>query len=327
VAVLTDPSDYGTFLTELGERNGTVSPETRLALARKAFAYTSAYDAAVQQYLSGIMPGVPLPERFVAPSRPGTVLRYGENPHQKAAFYLLEGVREPCVAHAETLGGKQLSYNNLLDTDAAFELVREFEDPAAVIIKHTNPCGAAEAGDLIEAFHKAYEGDPLSAFGGIAAFNRPVDAGLADAIADPDRFLEVIVAPDFSPEALGILQGKVRWGKSLRILRTGSVEGRTRDNSFLQFRSINGGVLVQSRDVETAVARLKPVTLKKPGDEALADLRFAWVVVKHVRSNAIVLARGRQLVGVGAGQMSRIDSTPDRLSIDEIGRASCRERV
>jgi phosphoribosylaminoimidazolecarboxamide formyltransferase/IMP cyclohydrolase len=221
----------------------------------------------------------------------------------------MENISEPCVAAAELLGGKQLSYNNLLDTDAAFELVKEFAEPAAVIIKHTNPCGAAVREKILDAFLAAYEGDPLSAFGGIAALNRPVDEEVAGVIADPQRFLEVLIAPEITPEALKVLKKKVRWGKNLRILATGAITPECRDPRSHAFRSITGGVLVQTRDLGIEKEELKTVTKVEPDEETLKSLRFAWRIVKHVKSNAIVLAKGTRLMGVGAGQMSRIDST------------------
>ncbi|MHC4944747.1 MAG: bifunctional phosphoribosylaminoimidazolecarboxamide formyltransferase/IMP cyclohydrolase [Planctomycetota bacterium] len=317
VAVLIDPADYEAFLAELDENGGALSEETRLKLARKAFAYTAAYDANINRYLGGIEPAEALPVRFTIPSGEGTVLRYGENPHQEAAFYAMENITEPCVAAAKLLGGKQLSYNNLLDTDAAFELVKEFKEPAAVIIKHTNPCGAAVRETILDAFLAAYEGDPLSAFGGIAALNRTVDEEVAGVIADPQRFLEVLIAPEITPEALKVLKKKVRWGKNLRILATGEITPECRDVRSHTYRSITGGVLVQTRDLGIEKETLKTVTKVEPDEETLKSLLFAWRVVKHVKSNAIVLAKGTRLMGVGAGQMSRIDST--RIAGEKVG--------
>jgi phosphoribosylaminoimidazolecarboxamide formyltransferase/IMP cyclohydrolase len=313
VAVVTDPADYPALLEELDEKGG-ISLETRRALAVKAFNLTSAYDAHICDFLRT----EPLPERFTVPSSKGRTLRYGENPHQKAAFYRLEGFTEPCVANARRRGGKKLSYNNLLDTDAAFELVKEFTEPAAVMVKHTNPCGAAVGANITEAFHKAYDGDPVSAFGGIAALNRPVDLKLAEEIADPKRFLEVLIAPDVSDEALEALRSRVKWGKSLRVLCSGDL--RDRDERSLSFRSITGGVLAQSRDLGIEREEVKTVTEKTPDQDMFEELHFAWKVVKHVKSNAIALARAMHIVGVGAGQMSRIDST--RIAGEKAGERS-----
>ncbi|MBU0753753.1 MAG: bifunctional phosphoribosylaminoimidazolecarboxamide formyltransferase/IMP cyclohydrolase [Planctomycetes bacterium] len=309
VTVLTDPEDYGAFLKELEDKKGAISRETRRSLARKAFAYTAAYDAIIHQHLASALTEKEIPDRFSVASRKGQMLRYGENPHQQAAFYPLEGFFEPCVSQAEQLGGKKLSYNNLLDTDGALELVKEFSEPAAVIVKHTNPCGTALGKTINEAFEFAYAGDPLSAFGGIAALNRAVDKALAEEIADPKRFLEVLIAPEFEEDAVEILKEKVRWGKNLRILRTGDLSGGCKETRAWTFRSLTGGVLVQSRDLGIEQEELKTVTRATPDDETIKALRFAWKVVKHVRSNAIVLSKGTQVVGVGAGQMSRIDST------------------
>lgn len=306
VAVVIDPLDYDGILREMDERGGALSLETRKELAVKAFELTSSYDAAIHTYLRERASREALPQRFTAPSAKAVSLRYGENPHQAAAFYPMEGAKEPSVSKARQLGGKQLSYNNLLDTDAAFELVKEFEEPAAVIVKHTNPCGAALGADIKEAFEKAYTGDPLSAFGGIAALNRPVDEELARMIADPNRFLEVLIAPECPEEALAVLRKRVKWGKNLRVLCTGPLE---RPSKGITFRSITGGILVQHRDQGFEREAWEVKTEVQPDEEAMASLRFAWRVVKHVRSNAIVLARERAIVGVGAGQMSRIDST------------------
>jgi phosphoribosylaminoimidazolecarboxamide formyltransferase/IMP cyclohydrolase len=290
------------------EGDGALDLKTRSDLAIKAFDLTAAYDAAIQQYLQRSLTDETFPPRFLAPTGAGEALRYGENPHQGAVFYRQQGIKEPCAALARQRSGKKLSYNNLLDTDAAFELVKEFKEPAAVIVKHTNPCGAATAEDPMEAFRAAYQGDPISAFGGIAALNRPVTEALAEEIADPSRFLEVLIAPDCEPGALKILKKKVRWGKNLRVLATGSLEIVEPDSRCITFRSVVGGVLAQSRDVGFERESMDIVTQAAPDEETLDALRFAWRVVKHVKSNAIVLARGTKVVGVGAGQMSRIDS-------------------
>jgi phosphoribosylaminoimidazolecarboxamide formyltransferase/IMP cyclohydrolase len=211
------------------------------------------------------------------------------------------------VANAEVLHGKELSYNNLLDLDAALNLVREFDQPAAIVIKHNNPCGAAVGATLVEAFRKAYEGDPLSAYGGILGFNRDIDDATAHEITEPNRFVECIIAPDYSEAALHLLTTRPTWKKSVRLLKVGKLE--TPRSAALDFRRIDGGLLVQSRDVPAdEFANAKVATKRAPSDAEMKDLRFAWLVCKHVKSNAIVLASGGQVHGVGAGQMSRVDS-------------------
>src|SRR2546421_7891368 len=239
-------------------------------------------------------------------------LRYGENPHQLAAFYVEPGITRPCVATARQLHGKELSYNNILDLDSALNLVREFTEPACVVVKHNNPCGAATAANLADAFRAAWDGDPQSAFGGILAFNKPVDADTAAALMDPKakRFIECVIAPDYDPPALDALK---KWKENVRLLRTGELVGGPQG---LDYRRVDGGLLVQTRDVGADdPEKWKSVTKRKPTDDEFRALWFAWLVCKHVKSNAIVLAsRERQrpevvqVVGVGAGQMSRVDS-------------------
>jgi phosphoribosylaminoimidazolecarboxamide formyltransferase/IMP cyclohydrolase len=217
-------------------------------------------------------------------------------------------VSHACVASAEVLHGKELSYNNILDLDSALGLVREFADPAAVVIKHNNPCGAACSNSLKDAFAHAYEGDPVSAFGGILGFNREVDEATAMLITEPNRFIECVIAPGYSKAAFEILTTRPKWKASVRLLKTGALASspaRKRD-----FRKVDGGLLVQTRDAEADdFASAKVVTKRAPSDAELADLTFAWLVAKHVKSNAIVLGKNRMIVGVGAGQMSRVDST------------------
>jgi phosphoribosylaminoimidazolecarboxamide formyltransferase/IMP cyclohydrolase len=235
-------------------------------------------------------------------------LRYGENPHQKAAFYREPDVKEPSVSTAEMLSGKGLSYNNIMDIDAAIEIVKEFEQPAAVVIKHTNPCGGGIGASLAEAYARAKEGDPVSAFGSIIGLNRPVDAATAELIATPNTFIEAVIAPEFDEKALEILKTGQKWGKNVRILRTGEL-GAASDEGFYVKRVV-GGLLVQ--DFEGMIcddAALKVVTQREPTEKEKEDLMFAWVICKHVKSNAIVYAKDRTVVGVGAGQMSRVDSS------------------
>jgi phosphoribosylaminoimidazolecarboxamide formyltransferase/IMP cyclohydrolase len=289
----------------------------RAQLAAAAFARTAAYDRAISAYFATHLASG---ERQPSEAFPATLelrfdrrmaLRYGENPHQPAAFYVESARGSPyaCVAGAETLHGKELSYNNLLDLDSALNLVREFAGPASVVIKHNNPCGAAVAESLVDAFQKAYEGDPLSAYGGVLAFNREVDEATAMQITEPNRFIECIIAPAFSDAAFHLLTTRPTWKKSVRLLRTGPPGDDAARAQSLDYRRIDGGLLVQKRDLSgDDFADVKVVTRRPPTPQELADLRFAWLVCKHVKSNAIVLAKNGMVVGVGAGQMSRVDS-------------------
>ncbi len=303
VAVVTDPRDYESIQLALEADAGHLSLEFRKKLAAKAFARTAAYDAAISNWFAETL-GVEHPGWRSFGGRLAEVTRYGENPHQQAAFYVT-GEKRPGVATARQVQGKQLSYNNINDTDAAFELVAEF-DPArtaaVAIIKHANPCGVAEGATLKEAYLKALACDPVSAFGGIVALNRPLDAEAAEEIAKV--FTEVIIAPGASPEAEAIIAGK----KNLRLLVTdGTPDPRA---PGLTAKTVSGGLLVQSRD-NGAVddLELQVVTKRAPSEAELADMTFAFRVAKHVKSNAIVYARGAATVGIGAGQMSRVDSS------------------
>jgi phosphoribosylaminoimidazolecarboxamide formyltransferase/IMP cyclohydrolase len=321
VAVVVDPADYGRVLAEI-QAAGEVSAKTRYELARKAFAHTAAYDGAIASHLGRLAsPEAPLadfPESLHLSASLARALRYGENPHQKAAFYALEGAnaKAPSLAKAEVLQGKELSYNNLLDLDAAMRLAAEFTLPAAAIIKHSNPCGAAvaEAG-VAEAYRRARETDPVSAFGGIVAVNRPVDGELAREMSE--TFLECVIAPSYAPEALTLLATK----KNLRLL---AYDFRGDAPGSVEVRSVTGGLLVQTRDAETAsAAAAKVVSKRAPTPAELADLDFAWRVCKHVKSNAIVFAAGGRTLGVGAGQMSRVDSTRIAISKARAPLAGC----
>ncbi|MBI4508773.1 MAG: bifunctional phosphoribosylaminoimidazolecarboxamide formyltransferase/IMP cyclohydrolase [Deltaproteobacteria bacterium] len=310
VAVVVDPDDYTSFVAELEARGGEVSKETRFALACKAFTHTASYDKAIADYLSSTqdVSSEPFPEVLSPTWRRERLLRYGENPHQKAAFYVDDASRgggRPSLGRANVLQGKELSYNNLLDLDAALECVLEFERPAAVIVKHTNPCGVAEdAGSISTAYRRARDADPVSAFGGIVAVNRPVDAELARDLSE--TFLECVVAPSFEQEAVEVLSKK----KNLRLVSVGSMSDRSiPKKASIALRTVSGGVLVQERDLElVAAAKARVVTRRAPSADELAGLDFAWRVAKHVKSNAIVFARPGQVVAVGAGQMSRVDS-------------------
>ena len=304
VAVVVEPADYGRVLGDL-DKSGAVSPELRFELARKAFAHTAAYDGAIAGYLGRLDQPAAAPADFPETLHPSLrrerVLRYGENPHQKAAFYSLDGARGPSLARAEVLQGKELSYNNLLDLDGAMRLCAEWTVQAAAIIKHTNPCGVAVSADgVADAYRRARETDPVSAYGGIVAVNRAVDADLARDMAE--TFLECVIAPDYTAEALALLTVK----KGLRLLKLPiqpPVAGEW------EMRSVSGGVLVQTNDAATAAAAAaRVVSERAPTAQELDDLDFAWKVAKHVKSNAIVFARDGRTLGVGAGQMSRVDS-------------------
>lgn len=308
VTIVSDPADYERVLAEI-ERDGEVSLATRRELAAKAFAHTAAYDAAIAGVLSGprgSAPGAeasPYPKYFGMSFERAYGLRYGENPHQSGAFYVERNAPAGSVARAESLGagGKELSFNNLVDVDAALEAVRELARPSAVVVKHTNPCGAASADTLSEAYRLARDADALSAFGGIVALNREVDEETAAILAE--TFLECVVAPSFSAGALEALRAK----KNLRLLATGAPAA---DHAALQYKRISGGLVAQSSDRGAAgeVTGGKVVTKRAPTPEELTALDFAWCVGKHVKSNAIVLAKGERTVGVGAGQMSRVVS-------------------
>jgi len=304
VAVAVDPADYQTVLDELEAHNGTTLT-TRSRLAAKAFAHTARYDTMVASYL-GAIHNVPA-DRF-----PGTLplvfdkaqdLRYGENPHQQAAFYRDSAPRGASISAAKVLQGKDLSFNNIADADTAIECVRQFDETACVIVKHANPCGVSVAATPLEAYDRAYRTDPTSAFGGIIAFNRELDAMTASAIIDR-QFVEVLAAPSVSAEAARVLSSR----PNVRVLELGDL-GRT-PSGELEYRSVTGGLLVQTRDTgSVAESDLKVVTRRKPTQAELIDLQFAWHVCKFVKSNAIIFARHRMTIGVGAGQMSRVYST------------------
>jgi phosphoribosylaminoimidazolecarboxamide formyltransferase/IMP cyclohydrolase len=309
VAVVTDPADYPALAAEV-TANGGVSLATRLALAQKAFAATARYDGRIAMELERLTitgDTVTVAERPVLPARVQialtreAVLRYGENPHQKAALYVPTGRAPSGLAGAKQLQGKELSYNNLVDLDAAWALSQEFTRPAAIIVKHNNPCGTAEQDTLAEAYRQALKCDPVSAFGGVMAFNRPLDAETAVEIAK--LFVECVVAPGYEPAAREALAGK----KNLRLLAIGADEAGT--EARLELKRISGGVLVQEPDLKTLIeADLKVATKRAPTAEEREAMLFAWKVAKHVKSNAIVFARPGRTVGVGAGQMSRVDS-------------------
>jgi phosphoribosylaminoimidazolecarboxamide formyltransferase/IMP cyclohydrolase len=330
VAVAVHHEQYGPLLGELKTYSGSLPRSTRLELAARAFTEIDDYDSAIYAYFIRLVREareMHEPERLKRPFSEviadslnqgrewprfnpflhdlKQLLRYGENPHQKAAFYTETKINRPCVATAEQLHGKELSYNNILDLDSALNLVREFPGPACVVVKHNNPCGTACAPTLADAFRAAWDGDPQSAFGGILAFNKPVDADTAFAIMDPTakRFIECVIAPECDPHALDALK---KWKENVRLLRTRELVGGPQG---LDYRRVDGGLLVQIRDVGADdPSKWKVVTKRKPTEDEFLALHFSWLVCKHVKSNAIVLANGQKVVGVGAGQMSRVDS-------------------
>jgi phosphoribosylaminoimidazolecarboxamide formyltransferase/IMP cyclohydrolase len=309
VTVLTDAADYGRVLEEV-RANGDTTPDTRKRLAAKAFRHTAAYDALIADYFSRAL-DEPLPEKLTLTFEKVQDLRYGENPHQRAAFYRKPLAPAGNITTAEQLHGKELSYNNINDANAALSIVREFEEPAVVAVKHMNPCGVGIGRDLDEAFVKAYEADPTSIFGGIVAANRPIGAETAARLNE--IFLEIVIAPDFTPEALDILKRK----KNLRLLRIGDAADAARGTEWLA-TSVAGGLLVQESDVRPLTnADLRVVTRRAPTEAEMKQLLFAWKVVKHVKSNAIVLARDNMTIGVGAGQMNRVGAA--RIAIEQAG--------
>lgn len=298
VTVVVDPGDYATVLDNMVD--GVVPLAVRRKLAGKAYARTAAYDGAISRWFAETDDAAGLPPVAVVTGQAQEVLRYGENPHQQATLYRTSDPR-PGVTGADQVQGKALSYNNIADTDAAFEAVAEFDQPAVVIIKHANPCGAATGGTLVEAYYKALASDPVSAFGGIVAVNRPLDPATATALKE--IFLEVVIAPEIDPAATEILAGK----KNLRLLSAGGVPNpRT---GVPMVKTVAGGLLMQSADTaETLPGDLQVATKRAPTDEELADLLFAWKVVKHAKSNAVVYAKGSTTVGIGAGVTSRVDA-------------------
>lgn len=310
VSVVVDAADYGAVLEEV-RANGDTTLETRKRLAAKVFRHTAAYDALISDYLSKVT-GDPLPERFTVTYEKIQDLRYGENPHQKAAFYRKPLAAADTLTNAEQLHGKELSYNNINDANAALQIVKEFDEPAVVAVKHMNPCGVGVGSSVLEAYRKAYEADPVSIFGGIVAANRIIDADTAMLLKE--IFLEIILAPGFTEEALEILTKK----KNIRLLKLGGLElGASRSSQFV-VTSIDGGMVVQESDVHTlSESDLTVVTDRKPTEAELKQLLFGWKVVKHVKSNAILLAKDDMTVGVGAGQMNRVGAA--KIAIEQAG--------
>jgi len=376
VGVVTDPADYGRVIDEMQKSGGSLSDELKRELAVKAFGVTARYDAAISRWLfeqelaekspahassstrasgstrassgESSRPAAAdeaksrYPETFALAGTKGADLRYGENPHQTAAFYRLTSFDEPSLASAKILNGKTLSYNNLVDLDAALALAKEFDGAFVAVLKHNNPCGAARAATIAEALEQAWSGDPVSAFGSVLAFTRPVDAASAEYLVSGNRFVEAIVAPSFDKDAFEMLTQKPKWGKNVRLLECGEFSAASRDardprnatapagtarsaNAHdvrdprdVEMKKLVGGFLLQDRDLAAASAKdCKPVTKRAPTETELASLLFADKVCKHVKSNAIVLTSGTCVLGVGAGQMSRVDSV--RLAVHKAG--------
>lgn len=311
VAVVVDPARYDEILAEMKKNKGCISEKTLFELARDAFEHTAEYDEAIYHYLAGLDGGeVEFPPLLNLAFEKIQDLRYGENPHQKAAYYREIGALPHSLVYAQQLHGKELSYNNILDMDGAWNAVSEFQIPACVIVKHTNPCGAAVAKDIASAYEKAYNCDPVSAFGGIIAVNRVVDEKLAKKIMP--IFYEIIIAPAYLEEALEILMTK----KDLRIMYMG--EKRDSNGHFKDLRRVGGGLLVQDQDiVHEDRDTMKVVSKKHPTEAEWEDLLFGWKVAKNVKSNAIIFTKGLQTIGIGAGQMSRIDSV--KIAISKAG--------
>ena len=314
VAVVVNPERYDALLKELNEGGCDLSYETRYELVTEAFEHTSQYDKVIFDYFNRNNKEA-YPETLSRKLHKKQDLRYGENPHQTAAFYVDKNVDVPCISNAEQLHGKALSFNNILDTDVAIEIVKEFDTPSAVLIKHANPCGVACAEDLKDAFTNAYSSDPVSAFGCILSLNRTVDEKTAEAITEPGHFVEAIAAPGFDDAAIEILTTKRGWGKDLRLLKLNSLGDSSIKKGINDFRGVVGGLLVQDKDMNSGDKdKLQVVTKKAPSEDEIEELLFAWKVCKHVKSNAIVFTKNKMVIGVGAGQMSRVDSTNIAIS-------------
>lgn len=321
VAIVTSPSQFDEVLAHL--KAGSLDLDFRRQLAARAFALTARYDAAIAAYMAklvtpdlkagGLSDDIStFPAKLDLHFTKQSDLRYGENPDQSAALYVSPDAGPTSLSSAEQLHGKELSYNNLLDLDAALNLVRDlathFDSPAVAVLKHNNPCGCALGGSVAEALDKAWSGDPVSAFGSILGFSHPLDLDAAESLCQPNRFVEAILAPDFTPEALELLRTKPTWRANVRLMKLPGLTQPT--GKTIDFRRISGGLLVQDQDAATApFDTWKTVTKRPPTDKELADLQFAWLVCKHVKSNAIVFVKDRMTTGVGAGQMSRVDSS------------------
>ena len=320
VTVVTSPDQYDKVIEQMESNDGAISSEMRSGFAGIVFGQTASYDAAIAKYLNVKM-AVEYPEKISIAIKKETSLRYGENPHQTAAFYKLAPSGETSVSSATLLqGGTPISFNNLLDTNAAFELVKEFAEPAAVVVKHLNPCGCAIDKDITEAYRKAYEGDVISAFGCIVALNRRVDVELAQTIMESYSrfgkargaggfFAEVIIAPEFDKDAVEIIRTLKAWGTRVRLMETGPIDRAKIDRGEYDARCVVGGMLLQQRDlVAWEPDKLTYPTKAKPTGDQLEDLRIAWITSKHTKSNTIVLVKDKKVLGVGAGQMNRVES-------------------
>jgi phosphoribosylaminoimidazolecarboxamide formyltransferase/IMP cyclohydrolase len=320
VTVVTQPDQYDRVIAEMKKNKGGVSDELRSEFARAAFALTASYDAAISKYLNKIA-GVEYADRVSIAIRREKTLRYGENPHQTAAYYKLPASGETSICSGKLMEGEtEISFNNLLDANAAFELVKEFDEPAAVVVKHLNPCGCAIDDDITVAYRKAYEGDVVSAFGGIVALNRKVNEALAKTIMESYSlygkalgaggfFAEVIIAPEFDEDAIEIIRTLKSWGSRVRLIETGPIDRAKIDCGEFDVRCIIGGLLLQKRDLVSWEPELLTYPTKaKPTKEQLADLRIAWLAAKHTKSNTIVLVKNKKVLGVGAGQMNRVES-------------------
>lgn len=319
VTVVTEPSSYDAILQEMRENGGATTYETRQKLALKVFETTSAYDNAIYNWMQRELVGAqPFEDDKRIFADKAASLRYGENPHQKAAFYTMKKTNPKCtnnldftLAHAQQFQGKEMSYNNYLDTDAAWAAVREFDEPACVIVKHLTPCGIAMGSDLVEAYRAAHTCDPISAYGGVMAFNRPIDAALVQAIFDNKQFIEACVAPDYDDDALELFKQK----PNARILKTGGIN---KPGHGVEMRAIEGGMLVQQLDtVSEDPSEFKVVTFRDPTDEEMAGLLFAWKAIRPVKSNAIIITKDNATVGVGAGQPNRVNSA--RIAVEQAG--------
>ncbi|MEE2639579.1 MAG: bifunctional phosphoribosylaminoimidazolecarboxamide formyltransferase/IMP cyclohydrolase [Planctomycetota bacterium] len=316
VSIVTSSEQYPQVLEEV-EQTGATTLETRTGLMADAFAHTANYDRVIAHYFQSGSDGN-FPGQLHLSLDRKSVMRYGENPHQKAALYSIRGKEHACLTSARQLNGKELSYNNLIDLDSALTIARSLPDTACSVIKHNNPCGAASATSVLEAARKAMEGDPLAAFGSILAFNQKVDEATAEYLSTPGLFVEAIAAPDFDAAAVGILTTKPKWRNNVRLMQVGSAEAA---GAAVQYRQIDGGILLQEVDnLPDPREDWKVVTEKEPNQELMAEIEFAWEICRHVKSNAITLSRDRALVGCGAGQMSRVDSV--EIAIRKAGERS-----
>ena len=332
VTIACHAKQYGEIIAQL-QSAGSTTFELRRELAGAAFFYTATYDTAIAAYFAKLKAksagdgavdaatDLDFPSTVEVTLQRSAILRYGENPHQKAALYVSPDAPQHALIRAPQLHGKELSYNNYLDLDAALAIAKSLPVPGVAVLKHNNPCGAATAATVGEAMRRAWDGDPLSAFGSVLGFNVPVDSAVAEFLAEPDRFVEAIIAPEFTPEAFEILTTKPKWKANVRLLKVGHLE---LGHGQLEFRQISGGMLAQTADDMPDNERdWKVVTTAQPTVAQLADLHFAWAVCRHVKSNAIVLARDGMLIGVGAGQMSRVDSVEIAIKkADDRGRGS-----